>query len=57
MLNMLKKFVADEKGLETVEYAIIGALITIAAIIAIGQVGTNVKLRFEELRDNLAIVE
>jgi pilus assembly protein Flp/PilA len=43
------KFVKDEEGLETVEYAIIGALITIAAIITITAVGAQVNAKFQEL--------
>ena len=51
MKAMIKRFLSDEKGLETVEYALIAALITIAAIVAIGTVGQNVAARFGDLGD------
>jgi pilus assembly protein Flp/PilA len=43
------KFIKNEEGLETVEYAIIGALITLAAIVTITSVGTQVNTRFQQL--------
>ena len=43
------KFIKDEEGLETVEYAIIGALITLAAIVTITAVGGQVNTKFGEL--------
>jgi pilus assembly protein Flp/PilA len=43
------KFIKDEEGLETVEYAIIGALITLAAIVTITSVGTQVNTRFQQM--------
>ncbi len=49
----LGRFVREEKGLETVEYAIVAALITVAAITAITAVGTNVATMFTNLANNL----
>ena len=49
MTHILKSFIADEKGLETVEYAVIAALITLGAIVTIGFVGTAVNNKFNEL--------
>ena len=43
------EFIKDEDGLETVEYAIVGGLITIAAIVTIGLVGGQVNVRFGQL--------
>ena len=54
MKNVIKRFVTDESGLETVEYAIIAALITIAAIATITSVGLAVDVKFQELLANLA---
>ena len=48
-LKMLKRFVCEEDGLETVEYAIIAALITVGAIATIASVGFWVNARFEDL--------
>jgi len=53
MLNLMKKFVADEKGLETVEYAIITGLIVAAAITAIGAIGVWVANQFTGLQTEL----
>jgi len=54
MRNIAKRFFSDEKGLETVEYAIIAAMITLAAIATIGLVGAAVNAKFEVLRLALA---
>ena len=51
---MLKRFLKDESGLETVEYAVIAGLITLAAILTIGAVGVLVNSKFEALRVELA---
>ena len=48
---MLKKFIMDESGLETVEWAVIAAIIVGGVISAIGIIATNVTTRFETLRD------
>lgn len=37
----IKRFVLDEEGLETVEWAVVGTLVVIAAIIAFTQLGQN----------------
>ncbi len=52
-MTLVKRFLSEEKGLETVEYAIIAALITIAAILAITAVGTSVAAKFNLLNTKL----
>ncbi|RJR32985.1 MAG: Flp family type IVb pilin [Desulfobacteraceae bacterium] len=42
-------FIKDEQGLETVEYAIIGGIITIAAIATIRSIGTQVGVMFTSI--------
>jgi len=42
-------FIKDEQGLETVEYAIIAAVITLGAITVISTVGDEVEARFADL--------
>ncbi len=54
LTSTLKRFFSNEAGLETVEYAVIAALITGAAIAAITLVGTNVGLSFSNLAAKLA---
>ena len=49
MRNLAKRFFRDERGLETVEYAIIAGLITVAAIATITLVGAQVNIKFNEL--------
>ncbi|MBN1787399.1 MAG: Flp family type IVb pilin [Sedimentisphaerales bacterium] len=49
MRTVIKRFLNDEKGLETIEYAIISGLITVGAIATIASVGTWVSTRFNEV--------
>ena len=42
MLNQIKKFMLDESGLETVEWAVVGGIIVIATAVTFGLVGTAV---------------
>lgn len=53
MRNLLAKFVRDERGLETVEYAIITGLIVAATITAIATLGTWVSGQFSGLNTKL----
>lgn len=47
--SSLKRFGKDQKGLETVEYAVMAALITGAAMLAIVALGGAVADRFNAL--------
>ena len=49
MKALWKKFVKDERGLETVEWAIVGAIVVAATVLVIGNIATNVAARFAEL--------
>jgi Flp pilus assembly pilin Flp len=42
MLNQIKKFMLDESGLETVEWAVVGGIIVAATAVTFGLVGTEV---------------
>ena len=42
MLNLIKKFVREEEGLEMVEWALVAALLTSAAAAAFTTLGGNV---------------
>lgn len=53
MKDMIKKFVSDEKGLETVEYAIITGLIVAGTIAIIASIGGWVKGQFTNLNAEL----
>ena len=48
-MKTLVKFLKDEKGLETVEWAIIAALIVAALVGIITSLGNNVQDAFEKL--------
>ena len=48
---MFKKFVCDESGMETVEWAILAALIVAGLVAVITTLGTNVLNKFTTLRD------
>jgi len=53
MRKMLKKFLSDEKGTETVEWAIMIGIIAVAAIGAIVAIGAWVVSKFQTLSSNL----
>jgi Flp pilus assembly pilin Flp len=53
MKNLLKKFLRDERGLETVEYAIIAGLIVVGTIGLIASIGGWVNTRFTRLDTDL----
>jgi Flp pilus assembly pilin Flp len=48
-MGTLKRFFKDEQGLETIEYAVMTALIVAAIITAIGLVVTAVSGRFTDV--------
>lgn len=52
-MKSFKSFLSDDKGLETVEYAIIAGLIVVALIAIISAIGTKVKNKFEVLNNAL----
>ena len=49
MLNQIKKFMLDESGLETVEWAIVGGVIAAAAAVIFFALGTDVVRGFGNL--------
>lgn len=53
MKKLVQKFMNDESGATMVEYAILVALISIAAIVIIAAVGTQVNTAFTEVRNCL----
>ena len=52
--KMLRSFLCDESGLETVEYAIIAGLIVAGVIATVTSIGLWVAARFDELNAGLA---
>ena len=53
-MNTLKRLISDERGLETVEYAIITGLIVVGVIATIASIGTWVDGKFTALDTGLA---
>lgn len=49
VVEIAKSFVKDERGLETVEYAIIAGLIVVGTIVTIASIGTWVSAKFTQL--------
>ena len=56
MKKLLKKFLSDESGLESVEYAVVGGLVLVLAIAVISGLGDEVSRVFGLMRDRLATV-
>ena len=52
-MEMLKRFIKDERGLEMSEYALLLALIVIAMITVVGLLSDQIILSFEKLTDTL----
>ena len=50
---MFKSFMADDRGLETVEYAIIAGMIVAGLIAVVVAIGTWVKGKFSDLKTDL----
>jgi Flp pilus assembly pilin Flp len=54
MNNLLKRFIADEHGLETVEYAIIVGFIVAGTITAIATLGVWASTTYQYVQKTLA---
>lgn len=53
MREIIRRFLNDEAGATAIEYGLIAALISIAAVAAMGNVGNNLKLIFNQVATNL----
>jgi Flp pilus assembly pilin Flp len=49
MLNQIKKFMQDDSGLETVEWAIVGGLIVVITALVFGDIGGAAKVKLDAL--------
>lgn len=56
-MKALMKFVRDERGMETVEYAVMTALIVAALVAAISALSAAVEDRFGEVEDTIGQIE
>ena len=50
---MLKAFLKDESGATMIEYGLIAALVSVAAIAALGALGTALQEIFTNVKDEL----
>lgn len=53
-MRFLKKLRRDEKGATAIEYGLIAALIAVAAITAMGTLGTELTGTFKKASDQMA---
>ena len=54
MKNFVARFVKDESGVTAMEYGMIAALVAVAIIVAVGNVGTQLKATFTSISTALA---
>ena len=52
-MNLIKRFIKEDQGLETVEYAIIVGLIVAGLVAIIAAIGAWVKTQFTDLKTDL----
>ena len=50
-VTSIKRFISDDRGMETVEWGVLAALIVGGLVIAIGAIGTNISARFLTLQN------
>jgi pilus assembly protein Flp/PilA len=53
-MSFIRKMLKNEKGATAIEYGLIAALIAVAAIAAMQNVGTNLNTTFQAVADNMA---
>ena len=54
IVNGLAKFLKDEEGLTTVEYAVAGTLIALAVVVAFGNLGDAVNNSISEITSSIS---
>lgn len=53
MMNTIKSFLSDESGATAIEYGLIAALVSVAAIAALGALGNSLDNLFTEVSNRL----
>ncbi|MBI1273614.1 MAG: Flp family type IVb pilin [Alphaproteobacteria bacterium] len=53
MRNLLIRFVKEESGATAIEYGLIAALISVAIVVALGEVGTELNNTFTTVKGKL----
>lgn len=54
MINTMKSFLNDESGATAIEYGLIAALVSVAAITALGSLGDSLGVMFNSVADELS---
>ncbi len=52
-MKLIKKLFKNEEGATAIEYGLIAALIAVAAIVAMGQLGNSLSNTFNEVNNSL----
>lgn len=55
MMEKLRQLVTEEEGQGMAEYGLILALIAVVAMVALGDLGGNVKAVFEKVKEKLVV--
>jgi pilus assembly protein Flp/PilA len=55
-LNTLKNLLADENGATAIEYGLIAALVSVAAITALTEMGSSLQILFNRVSEDLKLV-
>lgn len=54
MINTIKSFLSDESGATAIEYGLIAALVSVAAITALGALGSSLNTLFTAVSNELS---
>jgi pilus assembly protein Flp/PilA len=54
MIDTIKSFLTDESGATAIEYGLIAALVSVAAIAALGSLGNSLGTMFNSVADELS---
>jgi pilus assembly protein Flp/PilA len=52
-MNQINRFVTEDTGAETVEYALVLGLLAVAAVVALTALGTSVSTMFNTAKNSL----
>ncbi|HEX6375338.1 MAG TPA: Flp family type IVb pilin [Allosphingosinicella sp.] len=54
-MNFIRKMLKSDKGATAIEYGLIAALIAVAAIAAMQNIGTSLGTTFNSVADNMSV--
>jgi Flp pilus assembly pilin Flp len=49
--NIVKSFLRDDRGMETVEWGVLAALIVVGLVTVVGTLGNNILAKFQTLQN------